>query len=484
MIRVHINDADFKTCEKFAKEAVILAYLRDNKIVKEEEIELVLSISNAPTVRKKRCQETYSRSLIVEENGIVKYVIGYTNTNFDYDRLDEPGYIMGGNNYHGNTYLLQGINNIFDTYVTIKNKYNSSVKLFFYLLDTQKSYSYNAYNLFNYKKLQYLGYDILNFSDIKIDKIRNISLYTDVLNKKSYSSISSFINDMFSVSNSSRNNSNNSSYILRNSDTDTYCYYVKGLAANAYDSFLNILVLQTLCKNLNLKLCLKGISEKAKRDDVGNGKVFELPKKIKELLCYFNSNIEMVTEEEVITDINTFFVNNYIKSIKEKDIRNQGLFKNNMLRKQIPIKCACCGIESDVLLEGAHIFAVSDINSLSDEEVERIYNSLELSTNDLALVKKLCNNENEIFIKKSTLACIGDNGIYLCKNCHSYFDNNILLVDEESGNLKLNEDIVSENDKEIINSNIKTDIIPKFLLTKNRKIFINERNLRIKQENK
>ena len=101
-----------------------------------------ISQNGTLSIQSQRSKSSYvTRTVRIYEGDKLSHIVGISNTNYDYDKNQE--FILGksikkknsfgGDGYHANTYLLQGINNIINYYF---ENVKQNVTLSFYLLDT------------------------------------------------------------------------------------------------------------------------------------------------------------------------------------------------------------------------------------------------------------------------------------------------------------------------------------------------------------
>ena len=109
-------------------------------------------------------------------------------------------------------------------------------------------------------------------------------------------------------------------------------------------------------------------------------------------------------------------------------------------------RCALCGCEILELIQGAHIWGVSQI-------------SQEASMDDEAKFKH---------------AVDGNNGLWLCQNHHKLFDSNILMLDS-NGKLRIKDGLVAK-DIAFIRDTTFTTSLDDSILTKEFKWYISKRN--------
>lgn len=215
-ILVKMYSSNWETYKKYYKKATVLAFAQDGIEISKNDIRHELIEIPGDTIQKQRHGSTkHSRTMRVYHNGVIRYVIGLSNTNYDEDKRIEAEntgakYKYGVHNFHSNTYLNQGINKIMDTYFNEKQN-NQNVKLFFYLLDTKQTYCSNLSNILNYRKLATVGINILNINDVDKSGWKDIEFDYKEGNSIAYSSFNKFLNDMALVA--SKNSGNVPAYI-------------------------------------------------------------------------------------------------------------------------------------------------------------------------------------------------------------------------------------------------------------------------------
>lgn len=449
-----------------------------------------------------RSNPNHSRTISIYENGILKFIVGFSNTNYDYDKQKEKEeiggkYVFGKDNYHANTYIPQGINNIFEYYFDEKEK-NNNVKLFFYLLDTDKSYASNKTSLINYRKLATIGYEILNLDKVSFDNIESLGFslkesHDDI----KYISFNKLANDLLAVS--KKNSWNKPSYlrcidefydISKEKDEEElenfvdlthqkYVYTFKGLSAEQYDSFINIWALSILAKNENKHLEFLFVPEtyNFRLNQTSGEKITEdIGEPLKRVIEKAGLHLVYETTDEVRQQIEK--EQSQYEIAKSKNIlRNQELFKNNLRKKGIETKCYLCGCEIENILEASHLWGVADIRKCDDSEINKILNKNHMQD----LLDKDDPHYNEKFYKKYMLANSGDNGIWLCSNHHGLFDSHYYCFDSQEGKVlvRLN---ASDEDKiyfDLITHNKK---LPNSILTDKTKEFLSQRTEVFKQQ--
>ena len=262
-----------ETYKKIYKDVVISAYKRNGLTIDSNNISYQVISLDGNTVQSQRSKKESSRTITIIEDGIIKYIVGLSNTGYDEDKLlENPNFDYGHTGYHANTYFAQGSNKIFDYYLTEKAK-NKDIKLYFYMLDLNKTHPHDKTNLMIYRKLATIGFDILNIEKIKFDEYIEMGFSVDEIKDDiKYISFNKFVNDLSFIS--SKNSSNVPSYVkcidysydieketdeekeedfvdLRNQE---YIYTFKTLSAEGYDSFLTMWALSILAEKEHKKL--------------------------------------------------------------------------------------------------------------------------------------------------------------------------------------------------------------------------------------
>ena len=265
-----IFDCNYETYKKFYKDAIKRVYKRNKININPEEIEVLIDKLPGTTIQAQRSVTRHTRTISVYENDELKYIIGFSNTNYDEDKKKEVEktsgkYVYGKDNYHSNTYLFQGLNKVFEYYYDEINQ-GKNIKLYFYLLDVKESYANNLSNLMNYRKLATIGFDILNLDQISFKEYEQLGFSMEESHDDiKYVSFNKFANDILYLS--KKNMGNVPSYLKcidENYDIiqegnrakdgieilprQKYIYTFKALSAEAYDSFFTMWTLMVLAK--------------------------------------------------------------------------------------------------------------------------------------------------------------------------------------------------------------------------------------------
>ncbi len=454
-IIAHIFSSNWETYKEFYKDAIVLAYAKDNIKVNKQEISHRLIVVAGDSIQAQRAPSSiHSRTISVYENEDIKYIIGISNTGYDEDKRQEVEntggkYKYGNSDWHSNTFLCQGINKIFTLYYnTIAN--NPQVKLYFYLLDTKgdkrKSYTSNWSNILTYRELATIGFEILNIDDIDFSSWSAVGFVYYKGCNIAYTSFNKFLNDMAYISH--RSHSNSPAYIKCIEDYDIeneaksdkdynapsqvtkYIYTFKVLGAQAYDCFLAMWTLITLADKEHKQLEFLFAKEKFNfRLGQTNEKLTnDFPSPITTLFSLIGIDVHYETTEEVLQQLNRENAQ-YETAKKNHILRNQELFRNNIRAKGILTKCYLCGCEIESILQAAHLWGVAQIKSASLKTI----NSALREPSMVDLVDIESEHCKEEFYRRYVLANSGDNGVWLCNNHHGLFDSHYFCFDSETG---------------------------------------------------
>lgn len=426
------------------------------------------------------------RIIRIFEDNVLRHIVGMSNTNYDEDRKYEFSQGQsnkdiskyGEDNYHANTYLKQGINQIFKFYFENKN----TADLSFYLLDTDKNVNYpnNLYNSLSYRELETIGFKVLNIYDIDFSEYEekcNSRINRDNLK---FASFNKYLRDIAYISN--RNTGNVPSFLQcdeietideeGNSSfmTEKYTYTFKSLSAQQYDSLLKCWCLKVLADKEGTKIEFKLGKQYFDYDSEERKIAEELSQPVKEIFTLANLNIEYTTTEEFMYE-RIKADNTYLRYKELNEIRNQTLFRNNIRRKGIPTECVICGEDDAKLLDAAHLWEVNQIKNSTVKQVNDF-----IRVNNLQEIIALSSEySGEIFYKKYYLVNSGDNGVWLCKNHHKQFDLNYYCFDSEYGKIILKFDNPATALK--FNEDLKTEKLSKEILTPLTKSFLYMRQL-------
>ena len=362
--------------------------------------------------------ENILKDICKKITGVEQFTFEYVDNNY-YNDFIEIGYNKGRMAlliYNGvinyisfSEWIVGGRNSSTQSVPTAFNIYYNSIyqkRLFYYFLN--KRGNRTEYQMLIYRLMKTIGFEFLNDYEILNQEICGFITIEDIMNVRK--------------ENSKRNKSNNSTYITKEKN-NVYEIYGKTYGANKYETAMFCYALSVLAQP-HQKLILYEILE---------GDLKALPKSSKEVINKMNK-IQIIS-----TDIKL-----------EKQIFNNNLrsprFIFNMLEEFGEKVCALCECKVPELIQGAHIWNISDIKRnayLSEEE------KLEHATD-------------------------GDNGIWLCANHHKLFDENFFTFNSYGQIIYRND--IKERDLSYINKITEELKISEKYITQKFLSYLNERN--------
>ena len=133
------------------------------------------------------------------------------------------------------------------------------------------------------------------------------------------------------------------------------------------------------------------------------------------------------------------------RELEENDSLRSPRFNAHLLDRLGERHCVLCNCGISEVIQGAHIWPVSDIKR----------------TSALSLDEKLA------------YATDGENGLWMCQNHHKMFDSNILFL-SNNGEVSYKTDL-SESDKAYIDSITTVTNLPEYLITPRYMYYIDKR---------
>lgn len=426
------------------------------------------------------------RIIRIYENDVLKHIVGISNTSYDEDReyefkkgkSNKTKSSYGVDNWHGNTYIKQGIHQIFKVYFENKD----TADLSFYLLDTDKKVNYpnNLYNSLSYRELETIGFKVLNICDIDFSEYEENCNSKINPNNLKFASFNKYLRDIAYISKKNKGNSpsflqcdeieeideNGESVFM----TEKYTYIFKSLSAQQYDSLVKCWCLKVLANKENTNIEFR-LGKQYFAYDLEKRKVADkLSEPVKEFFKLANLNIKYTTTEEFM-DEKKKADNTYLRYKEANKIRNQTLFRNNIRKKGIPTECVICGEDDTNLLDAAHLW---EVNQIKGAEVKEINNFIKVNSLQ-EIIDSSSEYSKELFYKKYYLTNSGDNGVWLCKNHHKQFDMNYYCFDSECGKVILKFDSPATAMK--FKEDLKSEEMPNEILTPLTKSFLHKRQL-------
>ena len=240
--------------------------------------------------------------------------------------------------------------------------------------------AFTDYHLFIYRLLMTAGVEFLN-----IDRYYHQPMLP-------YRNVDDLIIDR--RDNQSLNPSNNSSFVSKSSDKIQI--YAKTFGASKYEStLLAIAIAQIADRPIDLyNICEQDLTS--------------LPKPSVDTINSLG-NIS-------IYDTSLFLERRDYLAQPDRTVLRSASYQYNLFSRLGAKRCALCGCEIPEIIQGAHIWSVSQISRSVDLDDET----------------------------KFEHAVSGHNGLWLCQNHHKLFDSNIMLLDND-GNVRIKNNLVADD---------------------------------------
>lgn len=334
--------------------------LFDRILTREVLTDICLRITGQSQYHIAKDHSTYNRGrlLFVEYNGIVNYV-----------SLSEAS--------------IEGRNSSLQSVPTAINLFYADQRLnkrLCYYFIPHIGNAFTDYHLFIYRLLVTAGFDFLN-----IDRYYHSSILP-------YRNIDDLIIDR--RDNQTSNSSNNSSYVSKSSEKIQI--YAKTFGASKYESTLLAVAISHIAdRPIDLfNICEQDLTR--------------LPQ----------ASLRTIATLGNISIHNTSLYLDRREYLEQSDrtVLRSASYLYNLFSRLGTKRCALCGCEIQEIIQGAHIWGVSQIARSSE-------------FNDDA---------------KFDHAVSGHNGLWLCANHHKLFDSNIILFDNE-GYVRIKNDLVTDD---------------------------------------
>lgn len=366
------------------------ANLFDQILTQEILLDICLRITGQPNFRVVRDNSTYNRGrlVLVEWAGVKNYV-----------SLSETE--VGGRNSS-----LQSV----PTAINLFYADPTPCKRLFYYFMPHNGNLFTDYHIFVYRLLMTARVEFINIAEFAPVIIRE------------YSNVDEVIADR--RDNQQNNSSNNSSYISKT--LDRIQIYAKVYGASKYEStLLAIAISQIADKPIDLyNICEQDLTQ--------------LPQSsIDTILGLGNIDIHYTSF--------TLDKRVYLEQA-DRNVLRSPLYQYNLFNKIGNKKCALCGCEIPEIIQGAHIWGVSEIA-----------HNTTLSEDD-----------------KFRHAVDGNNGLWLCQNHHKLFDANIILFDSNGEILVRNN--VQDEHTEYIRSITNNQPLSANIMTDDFRWYLSQRN--------
>lgn len=258
--------------------------------------------------------------------------------------------------------------------------------------------AFTDYHLFIYRLLMTAGVEFLN-----IDRYYHQPMLP-------YRNVDDLIIDR--RDNQSLNPSNNSSFVSKSSDKIQI--YAKTFGASKYEStLLAIAIAQIADRPIDLyNICEQDLTS--------------LPKPSVDTINSLG-NIS-------IYDTSLFLERREYLAQPDRTVLRSASYQYNLFSRLGAKRCALCGCEIPEIIQGAHIWSVSQISRSVDLDDET----------------------------KFEHAVSGHNGLWLCQNHHKLFDSNIILLDND-GNVRIKNNLVADDVDFIRSTTFYTSIDSRFM---------------------
>lgn len=286
------------------------------------------------------------------------------------------------------------------------NSYQNK-NLFFYFLPCTGNNA-TLYYLFMYRLMKTAGFNFLNCPESLVGRITPFTSIDDIIRAR--------------AENGERNSGNNATYIVKNAPHE-YEIYGKTYGANKYDTSL-------ICYAIS-KLALR--EDRITLYEYNERDLKELPAASLEVLRNMG-NIEIINIDDEIER----------KELEENNSLRSPRFNAHLLDRLGERHCVLCNCRLSEIIQGAHIWPVSDIKKTT-----------------LSLAEKLAH------------ATDGENGLWMCQNHHKMFDSNIILL-SATGKVTYKSNL-SDMDKNYIQSITTVSTLSENLITPNFELYINKR---------
>lgn len=237
--------------------------------------------------------------------------------------------------------------------------------LAYYILSPEGNSIETDYHHFMYRLIKTVGAVLLNEADMLERVVNQFTTYEDLMLSKEHIR--------------GKNHSNKSTYITKSAEGNLQVFS-KVYGASKYESTLISLALYHIS---NLPIEIYEIEEQ---------NLIKLPKLARDYLISLE-RVSIITSD-IRQEEKEYSENNSLRSPR---------FISSLLSKFGSKKCILCDCNITEIIQGAHIWSVSEIKNNKDLSAE----------------------------EKLREAMDGDNGLWLCQNHHKLFDSNLIFISED-----------------------------------------------------
>ena len=308
---------------------------------------------------------------------------------------------------------INGRNSSVQSVPTAFNQYymngSKNKELYYYFLNSSGN-AETDYHILIYRLMKTIGFVFINESVLK-SPINPFTSVEDLMNSRKI--------------NTSRNRSNNSTYITKSTSVNIDIYG-KTYGASKYETSMICYALSILAKQNHILTLYEVLEQNLK----------ELPKASLDVLINMG-NIRIIPTSLILDK----------KNLEKNANFRSPRYIYNLFNRIGSKKCALCDCEIPELIQGAHIWPVSQIKR----------------ANILSIDDKL------------KYALDGNNGIWLCENHHKLFDENIINI---STNLVVEFDSkISDKDRKYLSEITKVNEIEKKYVTNEFIFYLEKRRI-------
>lgn len=270
--------------------------------------------------------------------------------------------------------------------------------------------AFTAYHLFVYKMMMTAGVQFLNISQYYHGTIIPYSNVDDLIVDRRDNQIG--------------NSSNNSSYVSKSSDRIQI--YAKTFGASKYESTL-------------LAIAVSHIADRPVE-------LFNICEQNLKTLPQSSVNTINALGNVALYNTSLFLDKHQPADESERAKLRSASYLYNLYNRIGYKKCALCGCEIPEIIQGAHIWGVSQISHTDrlDEETRFAH------------------------------AVSGNNGLWLCQNHHKLFDANIIIIDS-NGHVRIKDSLVAKDVAFIRDTTFKTSL-DEAIMTDDFRWYISKRN--------
>lgn len=339
-----------------------------------------------------------------------KYTVSFDNTSYNKGRLATLEYNESISYISFSESEIRSRNSFFQSFPSALIKYyqeiNPNKDIYFYFLEPDSNIE-TSYFIFMYRLMKTAGTIFLNESDYLQHQVDPFSSVSDIITQRDI--------------NRRRNSGNLSSYVTFD-ENNKLQIFGKTFGANKYETTLLCLAIHKVA-HLNIELY-----------EIREGNLKQLPQDARDVII--SLGIEVVNSDFTL-EREEFVTNNSLRS---------PTYLYNQLNKLGEKRCSLCDCEIPQIIQGAHVWPVSNIKNLTNIDLNA----------------------------KIQFAIDGENGLWLCCNHHKLFDINLLYIHSD-GRLKYKSN-VQETYADYLQDYTTKTRVPEEILTLKFNDYLSKRN--------